>query len=102
MQIDIPKQFRVRVVDDAMAPLAPAGTICTFAVQAPTVGDGVLVRDASGDLHFRQYRQRVGGGFEARPLNDAYSWLDSAEHDLTVVAVFTGISASLSQLLRAR
>lgn len=97
-----PAVFRVALVDDAMAPTAPAGTLCTFeAGRVARVGDAVIVRDADGALHCRVYRQRVGGGFLAAPTHGAYSTLDSEAHGLAVVAVLTGISADWAQLTRA-
>lgn len=94
-----PKQFKVALPDNAMAPKVPAGTVCKFEAIEPEFGDVVLVRDNTGALHCRAYRQRSGGpGFAAVPFNDAYAALDSEAHGLTVLAVLTGLDVRYSRI----
>lgn len=95
---DAPTRFQTVVPDDAMAPVVPAGASCRFDRREPRYGDAVIVRDRTGALHFRAYRQRAGGGFVAAPINSAYATLDSADHGLEVVAVFSGIDCSFATL----
>lgn len=96
---DVPGKFQAVIPNDAMSPIVPAGATCRIEQRAPQYGDAVIVRDRLGALHFRAYRQRPsGGGFVAAPLNRAYATLDSDEHGLTVLAVFSGIDCSFATL----
>lgn len=93
----VPPTFRLRLRDEAMAPLAPAGTTVTWdsTVTDPQPGDGVLVRDAAGALHVRRYR--VGRtGWEAYPVNSAYRVLDSEADGLQLVAVWISMDRRLA------
>lgn len=86
-------EFRTCAPDDSMAPRLRSGQIVTFdrsLIARP--GDGVLVRDRTGALHIRQYRQ-AAGRWEAQALNDAYATLDSERDGLQVVAVLTAVQA---------
>lgn len=88
----LPPTFRVAAVDDSMAPRVKAGEVVEFAVgEAPRPGDGVLVRDSTGALYFRIYRQRRPGAWEAHPVNDAFQALESERDGLSVVAVLVGV-----------
>jgi hypothetical protein len=88
----LPQRFRVAVPDDSMAPRVRTGEVVEFsAAEQARPGDGVLVRDRSGGLYFRRYRQGVAGAWQAYPVNDAYKTLDSAGDGLELVAVLVGI-----------
>lgn len=90
------RMFWVVLVDDAMAPRAPRGHKCCFDRTEPArPGDGVLVRDRHGEVHFRQYRA-AAGRWTAHALNDAYATLDSERDGLEVVAVLIAESGRWS------
>lgn len=98
---DLPLEFQVVLVDDAMAPKAPAGTKAKFRRDLkPAPGDAVLVADKAGELYCRVYHGGLHGAWEARATNAVYPALESKVHGLRVVAVFTGIEVSWSQLSR--
>ena len=86
-------EFRTHAPDDSMAPRLRAGQVVTFdrtLIARP--GDGVLVRDKTGAMHIRQYRQ-APGRWEAQATNEAYATLDSERDGLQVVAVLTAVQA---------
>ena len=88
----LPAVFRVRVPDDAMAPRVRAGDVVELnADTPPKPGDGVLVRDRSGAVYLRSYRERHGAEWEAYPINDAYRTLTSENDHLAIVAVVVGV-----------
>lgn len=88
----LPPEFKAAMTDDSMAPRVRAGDVLKFSTVAkPRPGDGVLVRDQTGALFFRQYRERRPGHWLAQPLNDAYQALDSEIDGLELVAVMVGI-----------
>lgn len=98
----LPGAFRLVMRDNAMAPVAGAGATVEFiAAKEGQVGDAVLVRDAQGRYHFREMCE-LADGWEARPTNPAFARLNSREHGLTVVAVFSGVArvGSWSDLTR--
>ena len=89
---DLPAVFRVAMPDDSMAPRVRRGDVVRFSCDAQArPGDGVLVSDAQVQLFFRVYRQAKPGAWEAQPLNDAYTALQSDRDGLRVVAVLVGI-----------
>jgi hypothetical protein len=91
------RMFWVALVDDAMAPRAPRGhKVCFDRRETPQPGDGILVRDRHGDLHFRQYRAAAAGRWTAHALNDAYAPLDSERDGLEVLAVLIAESGRWS------
>lgn len=88
----LPAEFVVSVPDDSMAPRVRTGDRVRFSTSVDArPGDGVLVRDGTGAMYFRQFRQRRPGSWQAHPLNDAYQPLDSDADQLTVVGVMVGI-----------
>lgn len=94
----LPDRFALRLPDDAMAPRAPAGTLVRFLrTHEARQGDGVLVRDAAGNLYFRRLQQRTPTHWRAVPGNDAFAVLDSIADGLVIVAVLTGIDARWSE-----
>ena len=90
----LPEQFTTTVPDGAMASRVRAGTECVFRSDTePRFGDGVLVKDKHGELHFRLYAQGDRPGHWRAKADDtrAYRDLDSENDGLTVVAVFHGV-----------
>lgn len=97
----LPDEFQLVLIDDAMAPLAPAGVRVKFdRRRAPVPGDAVLLRDAAGRVHLREYRPRLDGTWEAHAANPAYPSLVSSTPALEVLGVFTGIDTSWAALAR--
>lgn len=89
---DLPEVFRVEAPDDAMADRVLKGHLVKFSTAVePRAGDGVLVEDASGAWHFRQYSPGAQGRFAAVAKNSAYQTLDSERDGLTVLAVLVGV-----------
>lgn len=90
--ISLPPEFVVELQDDSMAPKANKGDAVLFSTREPPVaGDGVLVRDKTGQIYFRIYRERRPGLWTAHPISEAYHPLDSETDGLTVLAVMLGI-----------
>lgn len=88
LEIELPPEFVVAAPDDSMWPRVKAGKLLRFATGlSPTPGDGILVADQAGGVHFRQYRQRRPGSWQAYPLNAAYQELDAQADGLRVLAV---------------
>lgn len=92
----LPELFAVRIQDDAMAPLLRIGHTARFdsRLQARP-GDLVLVRDSHDQLFVRSYVQRRPGMWLAVAANSAYHALESADDQLVVLAVFTGMEGRL-------
>lgn len=94
----LPERFTLKLPDDAMAPRAPAGTLVRFVRSSEArQGDGVLVRDAAGNVYFRRLQQRTPTHWRAVPANDAFAALDSIADGLVVIAVLTGYDARWSE-----
>jgi phage repressor protein C with HTH and peptisase S24 domain len=88
----LPEEFVVELPDDSMAPRAHKGDCVLFStLERPRAGDGVLIRDRSGQIYFRLYRERRPGMWTADRVNTAYHPLDSAEDGLEVLAVSIGV-----------
>ena len=84
----LPDLFWTELPDDSMAPRAPHGhRICIDRRLTPKAGDGVLVADAAGGVHFRQYRAGVAGRWSAAALNAAFDPLDSERDGLRIIGV---------------
>lgn len=82
----------VLLEDDAMAPEFPAGLVVRFDPSLKDevqFGNRVMVRDAVGGLHFREYAQAPGGGWQAIALGRAFLTL-TPEEGAQVVAVKIG------------
>lgn len=95
----LPAEFRMRIPEGALAPLVPAETIVLFKTGlGPVAGDGILVEDASGTLHFRRYRAGTPGRWQAYAMNEAYRTLDSEDDHLTLLAVYSGAEIRLSEI----
>lgn len=88
---DLPPEFETELPDNAMAPEAPRGTRCIFITACqPEPGDWVLLRDAGGRIHCREYRVLPDGQWEAHAINRAFLPMRSHSDDLEVLAVFDG------------
>ena len=88
----LPTEFVVEMHDDSMAPDVHRGDAVLFSTrETPMAGDGVLVRDRTGQIYFRRYRQRRPGVWSAEPVSSAYMALDSDADGLEVLAVMVGI-----------
>lgn len=92
MSADPKGTFSALIPDDAMAPRVRAGTECFFKTDIPArPGAGVLVRDSSGAVYLREYREAAGGAWEAHAANPAYRTLHSQADGLRVLAVLRGV-----------
>lgn len=88
----LPPTFIVVAQDDAMAPRARAGHEFLFrrGIKARP-GAGVLVKDLATEMvHFREYRERPDGSWEAKASNDSYWSFNSVDHRLEILAVLRG------------
>lgn len=93
--------FEVELIDDAMAPKAPAGTQVRFrSATQSSPGDAVLVRDARGEIHFREHRARADGSWTAYAFNPAFPSLHSIDDGLLVIGVAVGITIGWQTLVR--
>ena len=91
--------FYAEIPDDAMAPRVRAGNECFFRTGlTPRPGAGVLVKDAAGAVHFREYREAAGGAWEAHATNPAYRTLHSQADGLRVIAVLRGVMRGWEEL----
>ena len=87
-------EFRTVMPDESMAPRVRSGAMLYFrASETPRPGDGVLVRDSSRAVHFREYRAGRPGVWEAHAANAAYQPLESDRDGLTVLGVLTAVGA---------
>lgn len=92
MLADLPDSFEVVLEDDAMAPEFPAGTVIRFRKgEDAKFGDRVLLRDRTGELHFREYTQNFEGEpFEGTATGRGFRNILPRQHGATVVAVKVG------------
>jgi len=87
MKTTLPRQFRVALPDDAMAPDAKAGELVEMDTgEKPRPGDGVLVQDAAGAIYFRKYRPGRGDAWTAYATNPDYPSLESERDGLEIIA----------------
>lgn len=91
-EAELPDEFSLRAVDDAMAPLLPAGNAGLFSRKLKAEpGKHVLVVDKNGAFYIRKIQERLAGQWRGIALNDTYAPLDFAEDGLRVVAVMRGL-----------
>lgn len=92
MLAELPDRFEVLLEDDAMAPDFPAGTVIRFRRGGDAkIGNRVLLRDAQGDLHFREYRQELNAdGWAGHATGRGFATIRPGEHGARVVAIKTG------------
>lgn len=95
----LPAEFTTVLIDDAMAPFAPAGSVVKFRRQAHAEpGDAALVSDVNGAMYFREFRIARPGSWQAWAANPAYPTLEAEAHGLRVIAVFAGIDTTWAKL----
>lgn len=86
----LPARFWIELPDDAMAPRAPAGhRVLIDTAKEARPGDGVLVKDASGNVYFRVMKGGAVGRWTAHAFNPAYEPLDMSRDSLAIVGVLT-------------
>ena len=89
-----PEVFRLAAFDEAMAPRVKPGAVLTFSTsEEPRPGDGVLIRDASGAVHFREYLMGRPGVWVAHAENRLYQPMESDRDGLEVIAVLLSVDA---------
>lgn len=91
--------FRLPIETVEMEPRVKRGTWCQFDKRlAPDArpGDGVLITDKSGALHFRVYKAGSAGAWEAHASNENFKPLTSTADGLTVIAVLTAVEGRWS------
>lgn len=88
----IPTAFEVVLSDDAMAPEFPIGTVVKFRAGTDAVfGNRVLLRDRTGELHFREYAQNFDGEpFEGHATGRGFADIKPRQHGASVIAIKTG------------
>lgn len=88
---DLPATFELELLDDAMGPDFPLGSIVRLSTKAqPKAGWPVLVVDKDGNAYLRDYVQGRGG-FTATARARGYKALDSDADGLRVLAVLSGV-----------
>lgn len=95
----IPEVFRMPIENEEMAPRVRRGDWVLFSsalVHDARPGDGVLVRDQNGGLHFRVLRSGHTGSWEAHAENVNYRPLRNHEHGLELIAVLTAVEGRWS------
>lgn len=94
MMKTLPKAFKVAAPDDSMSPRLKVGQLAEFETGLEyRPGDGVLVKDASGDCYIRRCR-KVRDGWEAYAEDsDVFPALPIGSAGLEVLAVLVGIHA---------
>jgi transcriptional regulator with XRE-family HTH domain len=92
MKTELDDVFEVVLEDDAMAPEFPAGTIIKFRKGSEAkFGDRVLLRDRTGEFHFREYTQTFDGEpFEGLATGRGFRNILPRQHGAAVVAIKAG------------
>lgn len=91
MTADMSQPFELVVEDDALTPDIFKGCIARFdPAREPAPGRPVLVRDASGQFHLREYEAGPSGRWRAVARARGFRPLDSESDGLTLVAVMKG------------
>lgn len=89
---DLGGKFEVELVDDALAPDYPAGTVMRFdAAKARRPGWPCVVRDLAGNFYIRDYEQGAGDDWRATARSRGFAPLSRAEHGLTYIAPMYGV-----------
>lgn len=97
MHHPLPVRFELHLVDDSMTPRVRRGDAVLFSTdEEPRPGDGILVRDRYGSVHFRLFTRGAGSEWSATALNPGYQTLHSDRDGLTILAVLVGIQARWS------
>lgn len=91
--------FRLPIDTVEMEPRVKRGTWCQFArnlANDAKPGDGILVTDSTGELHFRVFRAGSPGSWEAHAANENFKPLTSVADGLTIIAVLTAVEGRWS------
>jgi hypothetical protein len=87
--------------DRAMWPRVNPGCVLHFRADLlPEAGDGVLIQDHIGGLHFRRYVVGGSGRWIGKPESDCFATLDSETDRVRVVAVLIGIEGRWADVTR--
>lgn len=91
---ELPRTFRICIEDNSMEPRVKPGAWVHFnSREKARPGDGVLVRDRTGRVHFRVYRAGRPGHWLAYAENEDYDPLESERDQLEVLAVLMAVEA---------
>lgn len=91
---ELPRTFRICIEDNSMEPRVRPGAWVHFnSRETARPGDGVLVRDRTGKVHFREYRAGPPGSWQAHAENASYAPLESVRDGLQVLAVLMAVEA---------
>lgn len=91
---ELPRTFRICIEDNSMEPRVKPGAWVHFnSRETARPGDGVLVRDRTGKVHFREYRTGRPGSWQAHAENSVYTPLESERDGLEVLAVLMAVEA---------
>lgn len=96
---ELPATFRMPIENGEMSPRVKPGAWVQFSsvlAGEARPGDGVLVKDATGGIHFRVYRAGRPGVWEAHSESPDYETLFSDRDGLQVVAVLTAVEGRWS------
>lgn len=99
-QQELPKAFRIELLDDALGARAPRGTSATFERREPMWGDAVLLLDAKGEPHVRVYRQSLEHEWEGYAPNPNFATFTGSMSGVRVVAVLESLGGGWAQLGR--
>lgn len=85
---NLPAEFTLTLIDDALAPEHPRGTVFVWSVsRQPEYGSIVLVRDRHDQVVARRYSQgREPGRWRAVASHRDHADFDSIDDALTIVA----------------
>ncbi len=95
----LPRVFRLPVETVEMEPRVRRGAWVQFAshlADDAMPGDGVLVKDATGEMHFRVYKAGKPGTWEAHAANSNFEPLVSDRDGLQILAVLTAVEGRWS------
>jgi hypothetical protein len=95
----LPRVFRLPIESAEMEPRVRRGAWVQFAshlADDAMPGDGVLVKDATGEMHFRVYKAGKPGTWEAHAANDNFEPLFSDRDGLEILAVLTAVEGRWS------
>lgn len=89
---ELPEAFWVELLDDALAPKLPKGTVVRFTRNIePAWGNVVLLRDTKGELHVRVHTQDPEHKWRAIGASGIYMAFTDATAGVERLAVLTAI-----------
>lgn len=90
----LPKAFKVAAPDDSMAPRLKVGQLAEFETGLEhRPGDGVLVRDSSGECYIRRCRKARGSWEAYAEDSDVHQPISIVAGQAEIVAVLVGVHA---------